>query len=132
METPGPFWGTLEADWNGGGSTTVRLKGTNTLGGYNVFQSNHGPTITAYGLYGANGTWTAGRSGDLVFCMWDMAGERYNIIAVQPNPQGWQTLDVVTRTWLDINFDAKTFHHHYYSRQIKVPPFVTIGDEVEH
>jgi len=38
----------------------------------------------------------------------------------------------VTRTFLDINFDAKTFHHHHYTRQIKVPPFVEIGGEVEH
>jgi hypothetical protein len=53
-------------------------------------------------------------------------------VLVESNDFDWQTLDVVTRTTLSIDFDAKTFTHRYYTRQITIPPCVTIGDEVQH
>ena len=54
------------------------------------------------------------------------------IVAVEPNDFDWQTLDVVTRTTLTIDFNAQTFTHRYYTRQIQLPPWVTIGNEVQH
>lgn len=132
MQNPVSFWGTLQADFPSVAPYVAVTYSAAVGGGYNVFQSNHGTTIDAYGHTGHHGYVYSGKTGDHVLCWWNVGLHRYDILVIEPNDNGWQTLDVVTRTSLTIDFNAKTFDHHYYTRQIKVPPFVTIGDEVEH
>ena len=136
MQTPGDFWGKLEGNlhaWNGG--QQVRVGSAGVMNGYNVFGSNHGPLIDAVNPAGGGNEAAylfSGRSGDRVFCRWDIRAGVYAIVAVEPNDFDWQTLDVVTRTTLTIDFDAKTFTHRYYTRQIQLPPWTTLGNEVMH
>ena len=63
---------------------------------------------------------------------WDTRAGQYYMVLVEPNDFDWQALDVVTRTTLTIDFDAKTFTHRYYTRQITIPPWATVGEEVQH
>lgn len=137
MQTPGDFWGTLQGDLGqADASQTVALAspGGGVLDGYNVFGANHGTTITAFNpTGGGNGAsrWLAGKAGDRVFCRWDIHAQKYWILAVEPNRHDWQTLDVVVRTSLAIDFDAKTFTQHDYTRRIEMPPWAVIGEEVQ-
>ncbi|MFZ5831958.1 MAG: hypothetical protein ACOY3P_17885 [Planctomycetota bacterium] len=138
MQTPGDFWGELKASLSDSSpSATVEVLQMGgydwTLGGYNPFQSVK--TITAYNpLADSSGNvrMHTGAVGDYCFCRWDMRRAFYWIMIVEPNAENWQTLDVVTRTTLSIDFYTKQYWHRYYTRQIKLPPFVTIGAEVEH
>lgn len=50
--------------------------------------------------------------------------------AHEPNDLDWQPLDVVMRTTLSIDFNAETFQHRHFTRQIKLPPWTDIGPEV--
>lgn len=136
MQTPGDFWGTLEDTLRrGDAARLVRALEGGVLGGYSVFGSNHGPTLNAYNpSCRSTGPdyWFSGRAGDRVFCRWDIRQAQYWILAVEPNDQDWQPWDLVVRTSLSIDFNAHTFDHHFYTRQIKLPPWLTVGDEVEH
>ena len=134
MQTPGDFWGTLKQDMHNWDDSQVVTKAT-LLDGYDVFGDAHGDEIEAADPTGggnhAERLWS-GRQGDRVLCRWDMRAGEYYMVLVEPNDFGWQTPNVVTRTTLAIDFDAKTFTHRYYTRQITIPPGVTIGDEVQH
>jgi hypothetical protein len=136
MQTPGDFWGTLDGDlhrWDLG--QTVRVGPDGVLGGYDVFGPNHGPTITAYNPPGGGNRaaycWS-GAAGDRCYCRWDVRRAHYWIMLVEPNDRDWQTLDVVTRTALTIDFQNQTFDCRYYTRPIQLPPWTTLGEEVEH
>jgi hypothetical protein len=132
MQTPGDFWGTLEGDLQvGDDSQTVRLAADGVATGYDVFGSNHGPTLVAHQPEGGGTRPFSGREGDAVYCRWDTRRARYQIVWVEPNDLEWQSLDVVTRTTLSINFGAQTFQHRHFTRQIRLPPWITIGAEVE-
>ena len=136
MQTPGDFWGTLAGDlhaWDIG--QQVRVGSGGVLGGYSVFGAQHGPLIDALNPAGGGNEAAhchSGRSGDRVFCRWDIRAGHYWIMAVEPNDFDWPTLDVVTRTTVTIDFDAKTFTHRYYTRQIQLPPWTSVSAEVMH
>ncbi|MFZ5828746.1 MAG: hypothetical protein ACOY3P_01595 [Planctomycetota bacterium] len=140
MQTPGDFWGELRQPLSTSApSVSVRVLTEGgypwVLGGYNPFGPNHGEEITAFNpLSDTSGTkrWHAGRVGDVCYCRWDMRRSFYWIVAITPNDANWQTLGVVTRTTLSIDFYTKQYWHRYYTRQIKLPPWVSIGPEVEH
>ena len=134
MQTPGDFIGALTQDCHQWDSPVVVTK-VAMLGGYDIFGPNHGNEISVANPTGGGNQgqyWFSGRQGDRVICRWNMQQGQYYIAAVEPNDFGWQPLDVVTRTTLAINFGAQTFTHRYYTRQITVPPWVTIGQEVQH
>ena len=63
-----------------------------------------------------------------MFCKWDVENARYWIMLVEPNDEDWMTLDVVTQ--ISVNFVAQTYT--YTTRQIKLPPWSTIGVAVVH
>jgi hypothetical protein len=138
MQTPGDFWGTLDYDLqshdNSQDVTVTNDLGyvSGMLGGYCIFQGNFGNTIRVYSPQIAYDTGRfAGREGDAVLCRWSMKDAIYYFADIVPNDLDWQTLDVVTRTSLSINFGAQTFVHRHYTRQIKLPPWTQIGPEVE-
>jgi hypothetical protein len=134
MQTPGDFWGTLDGDlhlWDG--SQTVTVKDDGVLGGYDVFQTSFGDSLVAYNtsMDELGGRMFSGREGNNVLCRWSIKQALYYIAAVHPSDLDWQTLDVVTRTSLSINFSAQSFVHRHYTRQIKLPPWTQVGPEIE-
>lgn len=131
MQTPADFWGELKADLSRStASVTVEMKQV-FQNGYNVFQTNFGTEITAYNptaggnwpVGSGDSRWWAGKSGDRVLCRWGpVAGSPggYWIVAVEPNAQQAQTLDVVT----DVNFGSETVT----KKRIQLPRWTSITD----
>ena len=128
METPGPFLAQLDSDLTQA-MGSVYVKSPTVLGGYDVFGENyvdqHGSRILATnpaggGNFAAN--WWSGGEGDRVLCVWDMAASHYKIWGCEPNNHGYQTLDVVTDLTIDFVGQSYTYH----TRQIELPPWVTI------
>lgn len=138
MQTPGDFWGTLEGDmhkWDGSMPVRVWTSLTDDVigvtSGYNVFQANHGLTITVHNVMPEEYGGMSGREDGSVFCKWNTKWARYEFAFVEPSDLDWPMLDVVTRTSLSINFNAQTFQHRHFTRRIKLPPWTEIGPEVE-
>ncbi len=139
MEPPGPFRAPLYDDMTQYNETAyVSISGTLPimLGGYRVF----GPAYRAANsnktlVYNMPGTvvglapyWWAGFEYNYVLCVWDGTLSRYTIWGVQPNSKGYLTLDVMTD--ISINFVGETYT--YATREIKLPPWASIGDTVWH
>lgn len=143
MQTPGDFFGTLAQDCHRWDVTAAVWPEVQTLsGGYNPFGPSAAlPTIVLNVAGGGNQTigppsnlpaqWFSGRQGDRVFCRWNIRGGHYMIAGVEPNDLDYQPLEVLTRTTLTIDFSAQSFTHRRYVRQIKLPPWTTIGPEEE-
>jgi len=143
MQTPGDFFGTLAQDCHRWDVTAAVWPEVHTLsGGYNPFGPSAAlPTIVLNVAGAGNQTigpplylpaqWFSGRQGDRVLCRWHIRGGHYLIAGVEPNDLDYQPLEVLTRTTLTINFSAQSFTHRRFARQIKLPPWTTIGPEEE-
>jgi len=120
MATPAPFFGTLDGTLTqSDDSQTVTC--TEIFGAYDCFQENWvddngGAKITAWNPAGGGNYadyWHAGGSGDAVFCVWSNEMKCYWIVAVEPNTQDWQSLQVSVPGG---------------TRTIQLPPQTTIGN----
>lgn len=143
MQTPGDFLGTLAQDCRRWDTTAAVWPQLNTLSaGYNPFGSAVSqPTIVMNIAGGGNQTigpplhlpaqWCSGRQGDRVLCRWHIRGGYYYLAGVEPNDLDYQPLDLLTRTTLTIDFAGQSFTHRRYARKIRLPPWTTIGPEVE-
>lgn len=143
LQTPGDFFGLLAQDCHRWDATAAVWPDASAfVGGYNPFGPSAAlPAIVLNPVGGGNQTigppsnlpahWFSGRQGDRVFCRWHIRGGYYYIAGVEPNDLDYQPLDVLTRTTLAIDFSAQSFTHRRYARQIKLPPWTTIGPEVE-
>lgn len=143
MQTPGDFFGTLAQDCHRWDVTAAVWPEVDTLsGGYNPFgPSAVLPTIVLNVAGGGNQTigppsylparWFSGRQGDRVLCRWHIRGGHYVLAGVEPNDLDYQPLEVLTRTTLAIDFSNQTFSHRRFVRQIRLPPWTTIGPEEE-
>lgn len=143
MQTPADFLGTLAQDCHRWDTTAAVWPQLNTLSaGYNPFGAGVSqPTIVMNIAGGGNQTigpplhlpaqWFSGREGDRVLCRWHIRGGYYYLAGIEPNDLDYQPLDVLTRTTLTIDFAGQSFSHRRYARQIRLPPWTTIGPEVE-
>jgi len=138
METPGDFWGTLDAELTQAtASVTVTMEAM--LGGYDVFgqhwvNANGGAKILAHNPVGSDNFadhWWAGtvsggsgpQTGDRVYCHWDMKNSKYWILLVEPNNKSYQNLEVVTA----VQTDAQGHVTGTTTKTIQLPPWTTIS-----
>lgn len=124
MQTPGAFFGALKDDLSRSDASAVVevVAGTGVLDGYNVFGENFGNEITAYNPPGGGNRtdyWYSGAAGDRVLCRWDIRGAKYSIVAVEPNNQQYQSLEVVTQ----VDFPTQTVA----KKTIELPPWTELA-----
>ncbi len=71
------------------------------------------------------------KCGEKVIVSYDRQEDRWTILAADFTTR-YQNLDVVTGVTLSINFQTQIYTLHYTTQQIQLPPWVTIGDPVQH
>ncbi len=71
------------------------------------------------------------KCGEKCIVSYDRQEDRWTVLAADFTTR-YQDLDVVTGVTLSIDFDTRIYTLHYTTRQIQLPPWVTIGDEVLH
>ena len=71
------------------------------------------------------------KCGEKVIVSYDRQEDRWTVLAADFTTR-YQNLDVVTGVTLSINWQTQIYTLQYTTRQIQLPPWVTIGPPVQH